>query len=177
VSVAGVVVGSTRLLSLSGAAVPVIRPNPRGMYNWTTAALVESVSGKAPAEGAPEKQREEYQRKVRSVRAVLDRVYFDTRFQNLGLMPQERALNYAVTNAFMVEKAAESAMRGGLELDTIAVERSSICRPDSDCWDVQLFFYHPEKQLEQARSAYQFTVDVGDEVPVLVGPMRSWSVR
>jgi hypothetical protein len=28
---------------------------------------------------------------------------------------------------------------------------------------------------KQARSVYQFTVDVGDEVPVLVGPMRSWS--
>jgi len=114
---------------------------------------------------------------VRPVRAVLDRVYYDRQFQNLGLMPQERALNYAVTNAFMVERAAESAMRDGLELDTIAVERSSICRPDSDCWDVQLFFYHPARQLEQARSVYQFTVDVFDDVPVLVGPMRSWSVR
>jgi cyanobactin maturation PatA/PatG family protease len=177
VSVAGVLVGSVRLLTLYGAAVPVIRPNPRGMYNWTTKALIESIIGKAPAREAPEEERAEYQRKTRPVRAVLDRVYFDNRFQNLGLAPQERALNYAVTNAFMVEQAAQSAMKDGMELDTIAVERSNICRPDSDCWDVQLFFYHPKKQLEQARSVYQFTVDVSDEVPVLVGPMRTWSSR
>jgi cyanobactin maturation PatA/PatG family protease len=176
ISIPGVVGGSVPLLNLLGGAVPVIRPNPRGMYNWTTAALIESVCGKDPGKDAPDEQRV-YQSKVGNVRAVLDRVYYDNRFRNLGLMPQERALNYAVTNAFMIGKAAEAALKNNMELDTMSVERSGICRPDSDCWDVQLFFYHPQKQLEEARTVYQFSVDVSDEVPVLVGPMRSWSCR
>ena len=71
----------------------------------------------------------------------------------------------------------ESALKDGLDLDTIEVERSPICRPESDCWDVKLTFFNPSKVFEQARKVYRFTVDVSDVVPVTVGSVRSWFVR
>ena len=64
-----------------------------------------------------------------------------------------------------------------MQLDTIDVERSPICRPDSDCWDVKLIFFNPSKVFEQARKVYRFSIDVGDLVPVTVGSVRSWFVR
>ena len=71
----------------------------------------------------------------------------------------------------------ESALREEMELDIIEVERSPICRPDSDCWDVKLTFFDPRRQFERARRVYRFTVDVSDVCPVTVGKVRSWSVR
>jgi len=177
ISVPGVISGTASLLRLAGATVPMIRPNPRGMYNWTTGALIESVSGKAPAKDAPEEKRADYQRRIGAVRAVLDRVYYDRQFINLGLEGRDRALNYAMTNALNVDRAIEAALKNEMELDSIQVEPSGICRPDSECYDVQLFFYDPRKQIERARQVFQFAVDVSDEVPVMIGPMRSWSVR
>ncbi|MCP4549327.1 MAG: peptidase S8, partial [bacterium] len=61
-------------------------------------------------------------------------------------------------------------------LDQIDVERSPICRPESDCWDVKLTFFNPTKRIEQARVVYRFTIDVSDVVPVTVGPVRHWHV-
>ena len=71
----------------------------------------------------------------------------------------------------------EDVIKEGMDLDTIAVERSPLCRPDSDCWDVKLTFFNPSKVFEQARKVYRFTVDVSDVVPVMVGPVRTWFVR
>ena len=61
-------------------------------------------------------------------------------------------------------------------LDRIKVERSPICRPDSDCWDVVVTFFNPARIMDQARKVYRFTVDVSDLVPVTVGEPRSWYV-
>ena len=63
-----------------------------------------------------------------------------------------------------------------MELDSIGVEPGPPCRVGSDCQDVKLFFY-PGRQVQTTRMVYRFTVDVSDVVPVMVGPMRSWSVR
>jgi cyclic patellamide precursor peptide PatG len=63
-----------------------------------------------------------------------------------------------------------------MRLDAISVERSSICRPQSDCWDIKLMFFNPAKRLEQARLLYRFTIDVSDVVPVTVGKIRHWHV-
>src|SRR5262249_5087667 len=46
ISVLGWIVGSVRLFT--GQVVPVIHPVLRGMYSWTTRALVEAVCGKPP---------------------------------------------------------------------------------------------------------------------------------
>ena len=109
------------------------------------------------------------------MRGFLQKVYHELR--NLGVTAEERALNYAATNAFEVGKVFESAHLEAMELDTIEVERSPICRPDSDCWDVKIHFFYPERQVQTVRKVCRFTVDVSDVVPVTVGPMRSWFVR
>ena len=97
--------------------------------------------------------------------------------RNLGVTPQDRALNFAATNAFNAQKVFETAMREEMDLDTIEVERSPICRLDSDCWDVKLLFFFPQREVQTVRKVHRFTVDVSDVVPVMVGPVRWWFVR
>jgi hypothetical protein len=64
-----------------------------------------------------------------------------------------------------------------LELESINVTPSPICRPGSDCWDVELYFFYPERQVQTVRKVYRFTVDVSDVVPVTIGTTRSWFTR
>ena len=75
---------------------------------------------------------------------------------------------FSSTNAFQVTEVFKDAIKEELDLDTIEVVRSPICRPDSDCWDVKLTFFNPKKVFEQARKVYLFTVDVSDVVPVRI---------
>jgi hypothetical protein len=173
VSIPGRIVGQVRLFN--GQIVPSIQPEIRGMFSWTTSALVEAVVGKPPDAAAPAEEKAAHAKKAKGVDDFLDRVYFELR--NLGLTPQERAINYAATNAFSIESVYETALKEDMDLDTIEVERSPICRTDSDCWDVKLLFFFPERQVQTVRRAYRFTVDVSDVVPVTVGPVRSWFVR
>jgi cyanobactin maturation PatA/PatG family protease len=173
ISAPGYIAGSARLMN--GQVLPAIWPELRGMFNWTTAALVNAVCGERPSKEASAQKTEAYKVKCEAVRNFLERVYHELR--NLGTMPQERAINFSATNAFNATKIFESALKDGLDLDTIEVERSPICRPESDCWDVKLSFFNPSKVYEQARKVYRFTVDVSDVVPVTVGTVRSWFVR
>jgi hypothetical protein len=169
VSIAGVMDGHTRLLN--GQVVPVVTPDLRGLYCWTVPALVAAVAGTPPGETAVEPS---YRARVDDVSNFLERIYSEVR--NLGLAPQDRAINFAATNAFQVEHVFRSALEAGLKLDAIDVDRSPICRPESDCWDVKLTFFHPARRLEQARLVYRFTVDVSDVVPVSVGRIRAFHV-
>ena len=173
VSVPGIITGQVTLMS--GQVVPTIHPNLRCMYNWTTSTLVEAVAGKPPADSAKGKERDVYTQTIEAVSNFLERVYHELR--NLGKTSQERAINFAATNALNVERIFEAALREEMQLDTIEVERSPICRPDSECWEVKLTFFNPKRQLEQARRVYRFTVDVSDVCPVMVGKVRSWYVR
>jgi cyanobactin maturation PatA/PatG family protease len=173
VSIPGTMAGKVRLLN--GQEVPVIVPEIRGMYSWATPDLVLKVVGAPPSESAPPQEVQAHSKKSEGVRSFLDRVYFELR--NLGITPQERAMNYAATNAFNIEHVYESAMKEEMDLDRIAVERSPVCRPDSDCWDVKLFFFFPQRQVQTVRKVYRFTVDVSDVVPVTIGSIRSWFVR
>jgi hypothetical protein len=59
----------------------------------------------------------------------------------------------------------------GLQLDTIEVEKSPICRLDSDCWDVKLVFFDTTNYLAP-RTVFRITADVSDVVPVSVGDPR-----
>jgi cyanobactin maturation PatA/PatG family protease len=170
VSIPGMIAGSVRLFN--GQVVPVIIPEIRGMYSWTTSELIKSLVGTEPTD--PER-RADFDAKVAGVHNFLERVYHELR--NLGQTPQERAINFAATNAFDVEKIYEQAVREKMDLDTIEVERSPICRPESDCWDVKLMFFFPDRQVQTVRRVYRFTVDVSDVVPVTVGAVRSWFVR
>jgi cyanobactin maturation PatA/PatG family protease len=161
-----------RATLFSGQVVPVIVPELRGMYSWNTQALVQAVVGNAPTDGAG---REQHEKRAHGVRNFLQRVYHDLR--NLGVSPQDRAINFAATNAFEIDRIYEAAINEEMELDTIHVSPSPISRPGSDCWDVQVYFFYPQRQVQTVRKVYRFTVDVSDVVPVTVGPTRSWFTR
>jgi cyanobactin maturation PatA/PatG family protease len=163
VSVPGVAEGTTTLLN--GQTVSNLYPNIRGMYSWTTAALVASAAAGETGESRV---------LAENVSNFLNRIYYKMR--NLGLTAEERALNYSATNAYQVSAVFSSAMAENLELDDIVATKSPICRPGSDCYDVVLTFFNPRERLTQARREYRFTVDVSDVVPVTVGEVRSWSV-
>jgi len=173
ISIPGYIGGSARLFN--GQVVPVIWPELRGMYSWNTSALVEAVCGPPLPAKSTKQEKNEHAQKAQSVANFLLRVYDELR--NLGVTPQERAINYAATNVFQVGEIFSNALKEGMHLDIIGVERSPICRSESDCWDVKLTFFNPRKVLEQARKVYRFTVDVSDVVPVIVGSVRSWFVR
>jgi cyanobactin maturation PatA/PatG family protease len=169
VSMPGVIVGSVTLLS--GQVVPAVVPAIRGMFSWATGPLIESVVGARPKAGA---ERTAYDRRVAGLNNFLNRVYYDLR--NLGITAQERALNYSATNAFQVTQVMESASEGDLELDTINVRKSPVCRPDSDCYDIEIGFFDP-RNTNRANKVYRFTVDVSDVMPVTIGEVRAWSKR
>ncbi len=173
ISIAGVVAGKATLLT--GQVVPIIVPELHGMSSWTTAALADAVAGPAPDAEAPQDERDAHAQRTAGVRNFLNRVYHGPR--NLGLTPQDRAINFAATNAFAFEQVYESALKEKMELDSINVVPSPICRPGSDCWDVEVYFFYPERQVQTVRRVYRFTVDVSDTVPVTVGPTRSWFTR
>lgn len=168
VSIPGKLTGRTVKL-FSGQVVPVIEPvSPRGIYGWRVNTLVgsalEAVRGEQ-AEADDEQMR-------RSLSSFLNRVYYDLR--NLGQTSQDRALNFAATNAFQVAQTFSTAVAAGMELDSIAVTKSPFCRMDSDCWDVQLKFFDPENN-RRAKKVFRFTIDVSDFIPVTLGEVRSWS--
>jgi hypothetical protein len=172
-SVPGVLSGSARLFM--GQSVPVIVPELRGIYSWSTKELVAAAVGTAPASDAATHEKEAHERKTAGVRNFLDKVYYGLR--NLGVLPQDRALNFAATNAYNFELVYESAIKEQMELESINVVPSPFCRPGSDCWDVEVYFFYPERQVQTVRRVYRFTVDVSDTVPVTVGPTRSWFTR
>ena len=148
--------GSTRLLN--GMTVPVVYPDLRGMYKWRSHELI--AAAKAAVGSAT------WRRVPRHHFNFLNRVYYELR--NFGVAPQERALNFASTNAYQTQMVfAESAGRN-LALDSITVAKSPICRPDFDCWDVQMQMFDPENERRASR-VYRFTVDVSEILPVTVG--------
>ncbi|MCP4352772.1 MAG: peptidase [Desulfobacterales bacterium] len=168
ISVPGFIMGQVSLMS--GQTVPVIIPELRGMYCWTTDLLVSEVAGKP--EDYP--TLEDYEKIKAHIYNFLERVYHELR--NLGRSSHERAINYAATNAFEVEQIFENAIKESMELDSISVEPSPICRPGSDCRDVKLTFFHPENRQAQARKVYSYAIDVSNTIPVTVGHVRSWPV-
>ncbi|NEO75708.1 PatA/PatG family cyanobactin maturation protease [Moorena sp. SIO4G3] len=168
VSIPGRLTGRTVKL-FSGQVVPVVEPvSPRGIYGWKVNTLVssalEAVRGQQ-AEADDEQMR-------KSLSSFLNRVYYDLR--NLGQTSQDRALNFAATNAFQAAQTFSEAVAAGMELDSIVVQRSPFCRMDSDCWDVQLKFFDPENN-RRAKKVFRFTIDVSDLIPVTLGEVRSWS--
>jgi hypothetical protein len=138
--------------------LPTLTTDWRGFYQWDLYTLFGPDPNTWPngAEG------------------FLERIYNE--FRNVGISPQDRALNYSAMNAYNTRKIFADVARKEMRLDTVEVDRSTICRPDSDCWNVTYRFFNPVQVLTQAREVYQYTIDVSDVVPVAVGPMRQWQV-
>ncbi len=166
VCIPGTIHGKVTLLN--GQVVPVIVPEQRGMWAWSTQDWVDKVIGKKPTKGV-----KAWEDKKKGFKNILDRIYYEIR--NLGLTSQERALNHAATDAFQILETLND-LDPGTELDSIEVEKSPMCRPGSDCWDVKLVFFYTEN-INKSNKVYRFTIDVSDVIPVTVGDIRSWSVR
>jgi cyanobactin maturation PatA/PatG family protease len=165
VSIPGALTGRTARL-FSGQVVPVVEvENVRGMYGWRTNALIKRTIEAVGATADEAKAR-------RMLEGFLNRIYYDLR--NLGATSRDRALNFAATNAFQASVTFNTALGEGLELDKIGVEKSPICRPDSDCWDVKLRFFDPENN-QRAKRVFRFTIDVSDTIPVTLGEVRTWT--
>lgn len=168
VSIPGILTKRTVKL-YSGQIVPVIEPqSTRGIYGWKVNNLVSAALAAVQAETGDAD--EETIR--RTLDGFLNRIYYDLR--NLGTTSQDRALNFAVTNAFQAAQTFSQAVAVGMELDSITVEKSPFCRVDSDCWDVKLKFFDPENN-RRAKKIFRFTIDVSDLIPVTLGEVRSWS--
>jgi hypothetical protein len=169
-AIAGRVVGRTRLIN--GQIIPVVRPDIRGMFNWSTDKVVNAaIAAIGGVSGDVESAKAE-------IKAFAERVYYD--FRNLGITAQDRALNYAATNLFQAASVYKEAIKytaaSETKLDRIDVERSPICREGSDCWDVKMTYFNPKRRQEEAKRVFRFTVDVSGVIPVTVGEMRSWYV-
>jgi subtilisin family serine protease len=169
VSVPGVVGGSVRLQS--GQVVPVIVPSMRGMFSWATHALVGHVLGARPKAAEAQKN---FDALAGGLGNFLNRIYYDLR--NLGITGEDRALNYSATNAVQIADVIRASTQQQLELDTIEVKKSPICRIDSECYDVELSFFNPHN-TNTANRVFRFTVDVSDVIPVTVGTVRTWTKR
>lgn len=167
----------------SGQELPVVVAQPRGLYAWQEAALVDTVVHQLRgnvSDGEAGRQWTDDQFK-NAVRIFLQKIYFQLR--NLGSAPADRALNYAGTNAFMFFEgiaeglASGSKVPGGANvlytLDTISVAKSPYCRLDSSCWDVVISFFDPENE-RRARVVYQYTIDVSDAMPVSLTPAHQY---
>lgn len=168
ISIPGRISGRTVRL-FSGQVVPVIEPiSPRGMYGWQ----INNLVGAAIEAVSAEQEEAEEEQMRRTLSSFLNRIYYDLR--NLGQTSQDRALNFAATNAFQAAQTFSEAIGAGMELDSINVAKSPFCRMDSDCWDVQLKFFDPENS-RRAKKIFRFTIDVSDLIPVTLGEVRSWS--
>lgn len=172
VSVPGYIAGQVRLQS--GQEVPAIVPAVRGLLNWNVDALALHVLGKPPTDSRPQKDKDAYAKRVEVLKDFVSRIYFELR--NLGVLPEDRALNFAATNAAQAVKVIDDATSKNLSLDRIKVFRSAICRPGSDCYDVDVTFFDPTN-MNVANTIYRFTLDVSDVIPVSVGEMRNWTKR
>jgi hypothetical protein len=187
VAVPGYIAGSVRLMS--GQSVPVIKPAVHGMVNWDVAGLITSVGGgdggggeeggkgapPPPPAGPGDVPVPDPGDLRRGLINFLNRVYYE--FRNLGLRSQDRAMNFAGTELVEAADAIRDALRMGYQLDTIQVERSGFCRPDSDCWDVKLAFYYPTDPLRVSRKLYVYTIDVSCVIPVRVGYLKTFDIR
>ncbi len=159
VSIAGHIEGETRLYN--GHVVPVLVPVLRGMFSWNPAALTKAVLGSRAKKA-----------ELEAMRNFLDRIYYELR--NKGIEPHYRAMNFAATNAHQVGEVFRDAIANKLELNAIEVERSPISRPGSECYDVVMQFFNPQRREEEARKLYRYTIDVSGMMPVTFGPLRSW---
>jgi cyanobactin maturation PatA/PatG family protease len=176
VSIPGVLTNRTVQL-FSGQTVPVVVAQPRGLYMWEERALVKTVVDALLRTN--EDLDVDYVSRL--VRIFLDKVYYECR--NLGQSPPDRALNYAATNAYQFGSGIANGILSGrlvpgaerhlFTMDRIEVSKSPYCRMDSDCWDVQIKWFDPEND-QRAKSVYQFTIDVSEELPVSLAPAHEF---
>jgi hypothetical protein len=171
VSVPGVDTG--RIVLAGGRPLPVLEPEPFGLYAWlapptSTYGAPDAREASMSAAGRPLRREEPFDDEA----AVGEPGCDDLR--NPGVSSRERAINYAATDAFHTGTVYAAALHQGMRLASVEAFADSACRPGADCWNVTLTFVRPAPG--RARMVYRFVVDVGDAVPVTVGKVRSWDL-
>lgn len=159
IAIAGRIVGQTKLSS--GALVPVVEPDLEGMYDWENTKLIESVGCK--------KGDAEYE----AIENFLRRM--ESAAQNLGVAPQDRALNFAVSNLLFLVKSLTNIFKDGYLFDQVEISRSALCHPDAECYNVRSYFFPPD--LTKPRQVIEYTVDVSGVLPVKIAKEVHYLVR
>lgn len=155
----GVVTGEMVTLS-TDETVPELRiASPRGLYGWSRSEQLARVA-------LPPAGREELNRML---------AFIDSAEPNDGTHSHVRALNYLVTNHAQLAWSAGVATAANFQFDSLSVRRSTLNRPYSDCWDIDLLFKDPNRQ-SRARLLHRHAVDVGDSLPVSIGSPRTWRI-
>ncbi|MBE8232844.1 MAG: PatA/PatG family cyanobactin maturation protease [Endozoicomonadaceae bacterium] len=164
VSIAGSIVDEIRLYN--GHVVPVVSPILRGMFAWSPEHITSALHYNDNSD--------KNAKKIDMLTNFLNRVYYELR--NRGASPMERAINYAATNAYQAGEVFEDVLSDNAKyvLNRISAEKSPVCRPEADCWDVMLEFFNPQNRTEEARKIYRYTIDVSGLMPVTFGKLRSW---
>lgn len=173
VSMAGHYISGRKVRLYSGIEVEVLYPTPRGMNSFSIRALVEHALGPRPEKSTDQKP---YDHNASMLSGYLSKIYY--KYGNEGRTPEERALNHSAVNIFQIKEIVQRATVEGLDMgDIFPPKRSPICRPESDCFDVEVSFHNPSN-LNIADRVFSFTVDVGDVHPVTIGPAyRTWTQR
>jgi len=172
-SLPGVISGETHLMN--GLVVPSVQPALAGMFTWRTEDLVKALENYTPPSPPPKPERGDIPFDPRQgLGTFLNRIYEELR--NVGLAPQDRALNFAATNAYQASDIFVKLRGRNIHIEKFEVVRSPVMRPDSDCWDVKMIFYNPAGPTTSPREVYFFTVDVSDVVPVAIGTPRHWTM-
>jgi cyanobactin maturation PatA/PatG family protease len=164
-SIAGRIIGDMMLYN--GQRVPVLDVSLRALAQWNIRLLIEDIAGQHP------EVRNTSGPLYQALDDFLQRIYYEVR--NLGQAPSDRAINYMATNIFEAGNVFADAIANGLALDSIYAEKSPLCRPKSDCWDVVMRFFNPKDRLGTALTEYRLTVDVNDISPVAIGTRRKWA--
>lgn len=133
-------------------SIPVIEPEVDGMFDWTSGELLESVGAKR---GQPDFVAiDNFLRRMTSA-AV-----------NVGIAPQDRAFNFAVTNLLNLIRSLTNVFKEGYLFDQVEVVRSELCHPESECYKVRSYFFPPD--LTKPRHVIEYTVDVSGVIPVKI---------
>jgi hypothetical protein len=170
-SLPGVVNGEVELMN--GLVIPTVRPALAGMFTWSTEELIKALAALPTAGVANDPGKPGAFNPLDGLRTFLSRIYEEMR--NVGLAPQDRALNYAATNAYQANEIFVKLRGRNIHIEKFEVVRSPVMRPDSDCWDVKMTFYNPADISGTPREVYFYTIDVSDVVPVAIGAPRHWT--
>ncbi len=172
IAIAGSVTGTVRLMN--GMEIPVVSPNQRGTRAWSLKALLKLYADIDPTDKS-EKGEADRKKRLFMERLVL-RLMEEAR--NPGRTGVERATNFCATHSFKIANNIQTFLRVNHEpdLDTVEVEPSPTCRNDSECYDV-LFKFFDAENLNRAGDVLRYTIDVSDEVPVLLGEPRHYRAR
>jgi PatG C-terminal len=188
IAIGGRLIGQARISN--GQILPLIEADIDAMWNWQRSYLIEAAIGTSPTDpGSPtephasdavkkkyQADRDAYDNYVKQSSAIdnfLKRIVYEMR--NPGITAQQRAINFSATNVLGSIARNVSLFKEGYIFDQIEVARSPACRPDSDCFDVKIYFFPPD--LTKPRRVVQTTVDVSDVVPVTLAEEVEWFAR